>query len=244
MFTFADYDTLVGQVTPDGVVCLVALYMESPQPIDRLANLCRQDERTLKRNVIAKCELHNYAATNGIGYFITEKAKTVIKALVEAIANLLGLQAHSQSTPANPISPQAPLPLLNQPAHNARASDQIILSDQDQNLKSDQERSDQSERTRRAEVETLLNAYRVKEPARSQLLADNWCTADRFKRAITRAQNNPNRRSPSPLGLALHELQKHIDTTPEPDVSEPEDDAEQQRTIDPVSASWLKVIKR
>jgi len=245
MFSLADYDTLVGQVTPAGVVCLVALYIEEPQPIDRLSSLCRVDERTLRRNVIAKTELHNYTATNGIGIYITTKARQIITALIQAVANLIGLQAPAHAAdPANPISHQAPLPLAPA-AHIARASDQIILSDQnDQDQKSDQfEESDQSGAAQRAELEELLDAYRVKDPARSKLLDDDWVTPDRFRRAIARAQANPNRRSPSPLGLALHELGKHID---DGDDSRPAavPAADKRPQARDVAADWLRVINK
>jgi hypothetical protein len=261
MFTLSHFDTLVGQVTPEGVTCLIALYIQDAQPYADLARLCRvKDERTFVKRIVPKLELHNYASTNGLVCFITSKARTIIREMLSALAHLVLLGTADPSSSGNatashslasgsatdesatdlqpvlpglapdtgsPLDMRAEEPPPYCAAQNARGNASANDLDQIRSIKSDQislERSDQivlqnaqsAPQNSAAEIlpetsgtptlEQMLTAWKVTEPARSEMLSSDWVTVERFQVALDLAEVNPKRTSASPIGLALYML--------------------------------------
>jgi hypothetical protein len=222
LFTVPDLDTLTGQVTPHGVLCLMALYLESPLPEERLADICRMSIRTLRDRVIPKLELHNYTATNGIGCYITDKAKAIITHLLSTIATVLRIQSPAKADSDTLTAIQAELVTVESGVGARGAhiphSDQIIRSN---HLKNNPDHDLGSELidTRNAadarDTADVLDAcehYGIKDYSaegkdyRAQLLRDPWITGRRIDAAWELAKERTDRHSPA--GLAIHMLLK------------------------------------
>lgn len=210
MFTIANIATLRGQVTADGVICLMALYIEDTMSEYALASLCERSLKHMRTVVFPKLHLHHYAETVSVFIKITSKAREIVAQIGSAFATSLGLQAAAHSADAaTPIDAQAPLPLSIAPVENF--STPLSLSDHDQitTLKSD---LDQIERNTAqtprdiSAIAALLDRHHVYEPKRSKLLADRWVTVQRIEAALYRSQHNTKRKSANPVPLAISEL--------------------------------------
>jgi hypothetical protein len=222
LFTVPDLDTLTGQVTPHGVLCLMALYLESPLPEERLADICRLSIRTLRERVLPKLELHNYTATNGIGCYITDKAKAIIAHLLATIATVLRIQSPAAADSDTLIATQAELftgevmELCARGAHIPH-SDQIRSLDHQKDHDYDQgseliDTLHAADARDGADVLDACEHYGIKDYAtegknyRAQLMRDPWITGRRIDAAWELAKERTTRNSPA--GLAIHMLLK------------------------------------
>lgn len=229
MFTIPNYDTLIGQVTPHGVIVLLALYIESPLSEERLARLCRTNVRTLRANVLSRTELHNYTASTGLMCYGTDKSNAVIGQLIEAFATELRIQSPAnadsdtrQPTQAHLVEPAEALPAPEAPAVCAprapahsdhdQISDHDHVSDHDHDLELNEAQSAQhAQRDRDAVLDALLDHYGIRDLGpgreyRSSALLDSWLTPERLVAAMQLARERTDRSSP--LGLAIHMLFK------------------------------------
>lgn len=210
MFTIANIATLRGQVTADGVICLMALYIEDTMSEDALASLCERSLKHMRTVVFPKLHLHHYAETVSVFIKITSKAREIITQIGSAFATSLGLQAAAHSADAaTPIDAQAPLPLSIAPVENFSTplslSDHDLIIDQKSDLDQIERNTAQTPRDIQA-IAALLDRHNVYEPKRSKLLADRWVTVQRIEAALYRSQHNSKRKSANPVPLAISEL--------------------------------------
>jgi hypothetical protein len=232
MFTLADLDTLAGQVTPHGVICLIALYVEDRQPEERLASICRMSIRTLREKVLSRLELHNYAATSGIFILITSKARDIIGRLLSAISTALRIQPPASADSGSLSATQDELPQTQTGSYDdafVRApraqphSDQITIIDQsskefdhdhdsEMNDVEHAETAPDAAEKRLLDIRDAIKYYGIRDlgPEKdyaAQLLRDPWITGRRIDAAMELAEarsNKPHGR----IGLALHMLLK------------------------------------
>jgi hypothetical protein len=218
-----DFETFIVQIEPDGLACLTALAIKSPQPICNLCRLIRLGERKVKE-IMLRLERFGYAGQvapiDASRWSITDKARGIIAALFQ---NLLGrgsdprqlsLSAGSNPDDLAPVVGSNPATLedvARGAQHALIHSDQIIdhsIFDHDH----DSEMNETATRDAQA-VEKSLDENGIRDlpgkPNRTILLADVWVTPERITAAIERAKVNPRRMSPSPIGLAVTELLKH-----------------------------------
>lgn len=221
MFSLSHLQTLRAQVTSDGVICLMALYIEDEQSESRLANICGRSVKHMRTVVFPLLHLHAYAETVSVFLKITSKAREIIAKIGSTFATLLGIQAPASAVSATPDTAQAELPNLVSAAETGgkvfHALSFIQYQNSDQSLDQDQESRvsernvDEAQRDLQAIV-AWLDQHHVVDPVngkrkyRSLILADPWCTLERLDAAVERARRNPNRTSDNCLGLALHEL--------------------------------------
>lgn len=210
MFTIANIATLRGQVTADGVICLMALYIEDTMSEDALASLCERSLKHMRTVVFPKLHLHHYAETVSVFIKITSKARDILAQIGSAFATSFGLQAAAHSADAaTPIDAQAPLPGLIAPVENFSTplslSDHDLIIDQKSDLDQTERNTAQTPRDIQA-IAALLDRHHVYEPKRSKLLADHWVTVPRIEAALYRSQHNSKRKSANPVPLAISEL--------------------------------------
>ena len=222
MFSLSHLQTLRAQVTSDGVICLMALYIEDEQSEARLANICGRSVKHMRTVVFPLLHLHAYAETVSVFLKITSKAREIISKIGSTFATLFGIQATALSAvSATPDTAQAELPNLVSEAETGgkvfhalsfiqdQNSDQSL--DQDQESRVSERNADEAPRDLQAIV-AWLDQHHVVDPIngkrkyRSLILANPWCTLDRLNAALERARLNPNRLSDNYVGLALHEL--------------------------------------
>lgn len=215
MFTIANIATLRGQVTADGVICLMALYIEDTMSEDALASLCERSLKHMRTVVFPKLHLHHYAETVSVFIKITSKARDILAQIGSAFATSIGLQAAAHSADAaTPIDAQAPLPgLLGLPPVTPveNFSTPLSLSDHDQIIdqKSDLDQTERNTAQTPRDIQAiaaLLDRHHVYEPKRSKLLADHWVTVQRIEAALYRSEHNSKRKSANPVPLAISEL--------------------------------------
>lgn len=210
MFTIANIATLRGQVTADGVICLMALYIEDTMSEDALASLCERSLKHMRTVVFPKLHLHHYAETVSVFIKITSKARDILTQIGSAFATSFGLQAAAHSADAaTPIDAQAPLIGLIAPVENFSTplslSDHDLIIDQKSDLDQIERNTAQTPRDIQA-IAALLDRHNVYEPKRSKLLADRWVTVQRIEAALYRSQHNTKRKSANPVPLAISEL--------------------------------------
>jgi hypothetical protein len=220
-----DFEAFVTNIEPDGLACLTALAIKSPQPISDLCRIVRLGERKVKE-IMLRLDRFGYAGPvdplDGSKWHITDKAKAMLFGLFQ---NILGhgsnpRQALLTSTGSNPdqlacggsdpanlgyVARGAQPPLIH--------SDQIIdQSNSDFDHESEMNETPHPPRDTQS-VAAALDRYGIRDlpgkPNRATLQADVWVTAERIGAAIERARVNPLRKSPNPIGLAVAELLRH-----------------------------------
>jgi hypothetical protein len=218
-----DFETFIVQIEPDGLACLTALAIKSPQPIGNLCRLIRLGERKVKE-IMLRLERFGYAGQaapiDASRWSITDKARGIIAALFQ---NLLGrgsdprqlsLSAGSNPDDLAPVVGSNPATLedvARRAQHALIHSDQII----DQSIFDHDHEFELNETAPRDEkaVAAALDRFDIRDlpgkPNRSTLLADAWVTPERIQAAIERAKVNPLRKSPNYTGLAIAELLRH-----------------------------------
>ena len=227
VFNLSHLQTLRAQVTSDGVICLMALYIEDAQSESRLANICGRSVKHMRTVVFPLLHLHAYAETVSVFLKITSKARDIIAKIGSTFATLLGIQAPALSAAsATPIDAQATLP--ESTSDDAKPGGKVFhalsfIQDHDLDQSIDQNQESRMSERNAAENSTApardlqaiaawLDAHHVVDPVngkrkyRTLILSDGWCTIDRLDAAVERARRNPNRTSDQYIGLALHEL--------------------------------------
>jgi|WetSurMetagenome_2_1015567.scaffolds.fasta_scaffold265402_2 hypothetical protein len=220
-----DYETFVAQIEPDGLACLTALAIKSPQPISELGRIVRLGERKVKEIMQ---RLHRFGYAGPVApldltkWNITTKAQALLSGFFQ---NLLGrgsdprqLSLSNGSNPEQSPRGGSDPASLDLDGVARRAQHALIHSDQiiDQSFEFDHDHDSEMNETAERDVQAVaaaLDTYKIRDlpgkPNRTILLADVWVTPERITAAIERAKANPLRQSPSPIGLAVAELLKH-----------------------------------
>jgi hypothetical protein len=217
-----DYETLIGQIEPTGFTCLVALAIKSPQPVDDLSSMLHLGERKVKE-ILERCFRFGYigpvAPLDFSKWHITTKGRALLHAFFQIFLGD-GSNPRQLILPgSNPATDGGSNPTglnLGYVARGAQPplihSDQIIDQSFDQNHDFEMNEKPPAARDLQA-VAAELDRHGIKDlpgkPNRSTLLADSWVTPERIAAAIQRAERNPLRKSPNPIGLAVAELKSH-----------------------------------
>jgi hypothetical protein len=232
MSSLLHYETLVGQVGAEGVTCLMALAIESPQPLENLAALIRREARKA-RTVLDRLMRYGYAGPvaplDFSKWHITSKGREILGIVFHLF---LGRGSDPRQL-ALPLSGSDPVQLAHSAAGSDHAAQEVVdavsglargaraaitHSDHDPiDPSHDQSRSDLNDREPAPRdlqaVAAALERHGIRDfdgkPNRTRLLQDAWITAERIDAAVERARHNPLRKSPSPLGLAVAELLAH-----------------------------------
>jgi hypothetical protein len=245
-----DFETFIVQIEPDGLACLSALAIKSPQPIGELCRLIRLGERKVKE-IMIRLERFGYAGQaapiDATNWHITNKARAIIAALFQ---HFIGHGSDPRQLPLlTGSNPDHLAPAESDPAfveeialRARRAQHALIHSDQiiDQ-INSDSDHDSEMNETQKPPrdakaVARALDLACIRDlpgkANRTRLLSDPWTTPERIEAALARARNNPLRKSPNPIGLAVAELLNH---RPEIDAWIEARQTEAAGTVDPTS---------
>lgn len=219
-----EFESMAALIEAPGVVAVCALAIKSPLTIYELARVIKRSVRNAKE-ILLRVSYYGYVGEGGpldqTVWHITDKARDIIAAV---FAHLLPRGSDPRQLPlpgSDPVSAGSdPASVATSaPSVCAPRAQPIIHSDQiiDQNSEFSESEIEMNEtpdapRDRPA-VSAALDRQHIRDlpgkPNRTALLADAWVTPARIDAAIARAQANPYRKSPSPIGLAVAELMKH-----------------------------------
>jgi hypothetical protein len=215
----AEVLTLVGQIDHLGIVVLLALSRNFPEPVKlaRLAQMTKsRDVRKTLQPILNSCEICGYATRTGSGnsesWHLTDIG---IQAIISLVASITAStdRLPSRSRPASPTTlalpgleegaQQAalPPPLMfageNLSAPSRSSSSSILIDQLDRSIDPEEEEendaekisAEKSEAERQAAVKTWCDLNAITGQKRSDVLADSWCTLERLSAWLSEMQH-------------------------------------------------------